>query len=632
MPPQKLAFDARKYLGQWIMYPDLLPNKRFRGFENRDDASLLRGAWVLGENTSFVGSSLPTLRKGYEPIGTEVTDATPVRRAWVFETRTGVKWELKSYATGVYYWKQGTSTEWSLLKGSFTTGLEFTFANIGESGGEYHSFFCNGTDAWQQFNGMSGTVDSVTGTTIVFTATIASLGFYTTGTRSVIIDGTEYAYTGQSGSTLTGVTPDPSAGGVVAGDLAVQSPRAVTAMASFLSSVAFAHDGRIHVRLDTAKSVWNYSMLDNPDDFTTGSTDGDGGTKDIEFSGPITAFGKLNKAIICCKERLLKSLVFTQSGARIDVPFYQTLFPADDKSTSLGAINQRSTFSTPFGLVFVTPDKRMVLLSGITANNEPEFLNLSDPIQPTFTAGDHSDATGICVGYTLYYAFKSDSTVTANDTVLVADMTKQTFDTNGRVLPVQWDTPYIGWNVKDWTALKNASNEIEVHFHSSLNSNSYRVIDTKVDNTGPFTSTARSWSENFDIPTKQKKIDMCFIEAQMKEHTELTVTLLYDESGFTGREEYVLDATDAAYRFSISEYNPFGFSPFGTKKFGSNPNVDDSPVYRFYIELPGNLFFFNIALQLSVDGDGMDYQLVRFGYRLKEIVDEPPRTLKIGSS
>lgn len=631
MPKPVTAIDKNKARGQWVMFPDTLPNGRFRGFENRDNITQLRGAWVIGENVSFARTSLPTPRNGFEVLGTEASDATPVRRAWTFETRAGVIWELKAYATGVYYWLVGTSTDWALLKGSFTTGLEFGFANIGESAGEFHSFFCNETDEWFQFNGMSGSVSSVTGSTIVFTDTIANLGFYTTGTRSVIIAGAEYDYTGQAGSTLTGVTPDPSAAGVVAGNLAVQSPRSVAALTTVKSRVALAHDGRIHARSGTRKDVWNYSKLDDPDDFTTGSTDGDGGAKAIEFSGPILAFMNINKSIVAGKRGLLKLLQFTQSGTRIDVPFYQTLTPADDKSTSIGVTNQRSTFASPFGPVFVTQDKRLMLLSGVTANSEPQYLVISDPIQPIFDAGDHTDAAGICVDNIIYYSFKSDPDVSANDTVLVGDMTKQTFDSNGRVLPIQWDTPYIGWNVKDWTSIYNsATGENEVHFHSSLNSSSYKVIDDNLDATNAFTATARSWAEVFDNPQYQKRIDLVYLEVRMREVTELLATLLYDNDGFTAIEEYTLTGDSSDYRFTLTEYNPFGSGAFGTRKFGSKSAVDDTDTYIFYIETAANTFFFNISLQLSVSGAAHLFELVRFGYRLAEVIVEPPYDLRKG--
>lgn len=624
--------DPSKLLGQWFVFPDsLAPNGRFRGFEDRDNESQLRGAFVLGQNMTLGGADLPTLRNGYEPIGTESSDAYPVTRAWTFETRNGDIFELKAFNDDIYYFLIGVSTEFALLKSGFTANLDWGYGNIGETAGDFHTWFCNGTDAWQQFNGAYGYISSTTVNTIVLTDTIANTLFYSAA-GTVIINGTVYTYTGSGGSTLTGVTPDPT--GEANGTLVVQQPRAVTFTAApAVSSVITAHDGRLHARSDLKKSVWNYSKLDDPDNWTTGSSDGDGGTKDVELGGPLVAYAKLNKTLLALKNRIIKTLTFQQFGSRLDAPYYQTLVSVDDKGTTLGAVNQKSTFSTPFGIVFVTPDKRMMLLTGVTANNEPQYLCLSDPIQPVFTNGVHDNGTGIFVDGRIYYAFKENSNSTSNDTVLVGNMLKQTFDRNGRIIPVQWDTPIVGWNVADWTAVPDeAGDGHEVHFHSSLNSSSYRVISDKVDNTNPFTAVIRTWAENFGMPVNQKTIDGCFVEIRMPASAEPMLTLLYDEDGYTGTMEYVLDGDRTQNKFNSTSYNPFGANPFGYKKFGGDGDDDNLKTYRFDLEVPSNLRFFTLSLQLSADNPGDDLQLVRFGYRLKEIIKERDIIYRIGPS
>lgn len=635
-PNNAEASKLKEAGGAWRYFPDQLQTGKFGGFVNRDDATQIRGVSVIGQNMTFIGTDNPTVRKGYEVVGTEAADATPIKRAWAFETREGAKYELKAFDTKVQYWLEGTSTAYLDLLTGLTAGLEFGCANISETGAlTAKSFFCNGTDDWYEFTGANATISAVTAATIsIASSTWTALGFYTTGTRSIIIRGTVYTYTGGEGTTtLTGVTPDPTVLPVVAGDIAVQSPLAVSAMSSVKGKVAFAHDGRIHARLETKKSVWNYSKLDNPDDWTAGASDGDGGAKEVEFSGPILAYGKLNKTILCFKSRVIKILDFIQVGSRVDSPRYQTLVSTDDKSTSLGAVNQKSTFSTPKGVVFVTPDKRMMLLSGVTANNEPQYYTLSEPVQPVFDRGVHDEATGICVNNVIYYSFKENKNSTYNDTVLVGDLTKITLDATGEPVPVRWDPPYIGWNVADWTAIESdADKKIEVRWHSSINSSTYRIIDSKTDNTGAFTTTLRTWSETFDLPFKRKLVDMIYIELKMSEITEVTATILYDEDGVTAQETFTLDADSADHKFAKVTYNPFGASSFGSQQFGSNPENDDMPKYRFFVELKKNVRFFTISLQLSTDGEAQNYELIRYGYRLREVENDVERKYKLTSS
>jgi hypothetical protein len=379
--------------------------------------------------------------------------------------------------------------------------------------------------------------------------------------------------------------------------------------------------------------VWNYSKLDNPDDWTTGASDGDGGAKEVEFSGPMTAFGKLIKTVLCFKPRIIKILEFIQMGDRVDSPRYQTLVPSDDKSTSLGAVNQKSTFATPKGIVFVTPDKRMMLLSGITQNDEPQYYTLSEPIQPIMDAGVHDDASGICVDNIVYYAFKQDENSTYNDTVLVGDLTKVSLDPSGEQTPIRWDTPYIGWNVSDWTAIESGSaKNIELRWHSSINANTYRVVPSKTDNTAPFTTIIRGWNEHFDQPHKRKMVDMAYVEILMSEISEITCSIPFDEDGITGREEFTLRGSNTENKFTKTEYNPFGASPFGSQQIGSNPENADLSRYRFFIELKKNIRFFTISMQFSSDGEGENYEVIRFGYRLTDIENDITKNMKITAS
>lgn len=616
---------------KWFIFPEMIPGEKFRGYDTSNELSQSRGSFPVGQNMAFDKEDVPSVREGYEPINTEVTDATAVKSAHVFETRAGNKWELKTYATGVYGWLIGTTTAFQLIKGSFTTGKKFAFANIGQTNQiPTWCFFCNGTENPFRWTGLSATISSTTANTIVTSAaSLANLGFTATGT--VIVNGTEYAYTGLSTGTFTGVTADPT--GEANGSLVIDSPVELTGVISGGTdptkfAVAMAHDGRLHIRREGRQSVWDYSKLDDPDDHATGSTDGAGGTKEIEFSGPITAFGKLNKVALCLKKRVIKTLEFNQVGARLDSPVYRTLVSSDDKSTTLGAVNDSSTFSTPYGLVFVTADKKMILLTGVTSNSEPQYIILSQPVQSVFDTGVHDEGAGICVNNKIYYSYKEDTNSTANDTVLIADLERKTITTEGQVIPCRWDTPTIGWNVNAWTAIENsAGTKIEVHWHSSLNSNSYRIIADKTDNTASFTHTLRSWAEHFDAPFIKKRIDLAYVEIEQLENTSQTLTLLYDIDGNTARTEYTLAGTNTDNLMQGAVYNPFGASAFGSQKIGSNPQQANLRRYIYYLDVNPNTAFFNLSLQLSGSAENNDNRLVRFGFRVCEYIYEPDRIL-----
>jgi len=632
-PQAPLRNDPSKNRSAWSVFPDQLPTTRFNGFQNRDNESLLRGSFVLGQNVVFGGEFQPTIRQGFEAIGSQATDSNGIQRAWVYETRDGLVYDMKQDTAGkIWYWLRDVSTDWATLLTGLTASTRWDFANIGKTSEDTnHVLFSNGVDDFYRFNGATTTVASVTTNTITKqqgAATWRLDDFYSVGTRGVRINGVTYTYTGGEGTaTLTGVTPDPT-GLMVAGDLVVQAAQVVASLASFKSNVLMAHDGRLHLVMYAKPTQWAYSKLDDPYDFTTGSSDGDGGLKEIELGGPIVAFGKLNRMALAFKNRLVKSLTFQQFGTRLDSPFYQTLTTTDDKSTTLGTLSNRTICSTPKGLVFVTPDKRLVLLTGVTANNEPQYIVLSDPIQPVFDVGVFDTTAMVCADNVVWLAFQSESGIDTNETVIRSDLTRQTIMPDGKVIPCMWDLPIVGWQVGDWTVVYNPdTGKNEAHWHSSLNSGSYKIIANPTDAGTPFTTTVRTWAETFGAPHLQKRIDQFFIEVKMSANTNLLLSLLYNENGVTQVTEFTLDGDATSNKFNVNIYNPFGASAFGSKKFGSNESIDENPTYRFYIKTNRIPPFHNISMQLSSDEDGQSWKLIRFGYRLAEILPEPDNYL-----
>lgn len=424
--------------------------------------------------------------------------------------------------------------------------------------------------------------------------------FSTTGT--IVINGTPITYTGISEYTFTGCNTVPTAPTV--GDIIVQQP-INAALTSFRSSVGTAHGGRIHARLETKKSVSNYSKLDDPATWTTGALDGDGGAKEIEQGGPITAYGSDEGSLYIFKKRLIKRLIFKQSGDRVDVPVYDNLKTADDKSTTTGAIGQKSTFQSPNGVIFVTEDKEMLHLTREANIDYPQLISISDNISPTFKAGEHDDASGICFNSKVYYAFKQDINSTYNDVVIVYDLIKKI-----------WYTPIIGWNVSDWTIINN-----KLRWHSSINPNTYELQDDILDNGAALTSILRTHSENFDEPIKQKNIGAVALELYMSDNFEGKLNILYDDDGFSGNTEIDINAVDDKDHILKSvNYNAFGASSFGEERFGSNADLTGMKRYIYIIPLKGDVHCFNVSLQLSTDAENVNYELIRYGYLLKSIL------------
>lgn len=599
-----MADTAKILVDKWTIYPDILESKKFIGYNTRDDITELKGGFPIGQNIVFTDGGKPTLRPGYEPVGAENLSAeTPITRAWRFERRDGVEIELRSYDDELEYMIDGVMTDWKRLKNGFTVNKKFTFAVLSKATNINSEIrFCNGVEDWYVWTGVYGLVASFDDTahtlTLQGTTTLANLGFPASGT--VIVNGVEITYTSIATQVFSGCS---AMSGIVAGDICTASPTVESGLANFKSSVGIAHDGRIHARLETKQSVSDYSKLDNPSDWSAGATDGDGGAKELEGGGPITAYARDEQKLYIFKKRTIKSLEYTQVGTRVDVPKWATLKPGDDKSTTVGAVGDKSTFHAPNAIIFVTEDKEMLMLKRQEYLDYPQQISLSDPIKPTFLKGVHDDASGIVYKSKIWYAYKQDENSTYNDTVIIYDLIRN-----------RWFTPIIGWNVSDWTVINN-----ELHWHSSITPNTYKVIDDKTDNTQAFTSVLRTHSEDFGLPNWQKNVGELLLELYMTENTEIQLNILYDEDGYTENVMTTIKGTDTGNIINSQSYNPFGASAFGTEQFGSNANISGMKKYRYIIPLKANNEFYNIALQLTTVGAGMNYELIRYGYRLDDV-------------
>lgn len=421
-------------------------------------------------------------------------------------------------------------------------------------------------------------------------------------TGSITINSERIDYTGISGYTFTGCSSVPTTPTV--NDIIVQIP-VQAQLEDLRGSVGIAYEGRIHARLETRKSVSNYSKLDNPDDWTTGATDGDGGAKDIEQGGPITAYANDEKSLYIFKKRKIKTLQFKQAGDKVDVPVYEDLKPSDDKSTTIGAIGQKSTFSSPNGIIFVTEDKELIHLTREESVDYPQQISISDDIGPTFKNGVHDEASGIVYKSKIYYAFKQDSDSSYNDTVIVYDLIRKA-----------WYAPWVGWNVNDWTIIEN-----KLRWHSSITPNTYELQDDLLDNGSAYTTILRTHAENFGEPMKQKLADFIYFEVKLSDNFEGVLTILYDDNGFSGQIEIDLDAQeDQDHVLKEDSYNLFGSSPFGTKRLGSNEELGGLKKYIYIIPVKANIQFFDISLQLSTDKENVNYELLRYGYHISELL------------
>lgn len=240
---------------------EMINVKKFRGYYSSEDSTtidppnvLVRGSQNVYKTPQGTIANRPG-RKQYD-----VSDATiaGVKAAYVWATSLGlnrilcvanskleVVSDIVTSGTFVHYTLLSSLTE---TRGVFDPWWNNTLKKD-------QLLFVLGNSNLYMWHGGIGKISSTTGTTIVLTATVASQGFNTTS-GSVLINGTTYAYTGSSASTLTGVTPDPTGEANGSAVISTVTTTATTPASGFTNDFLKVIRNRVHVGSYTSRLVY----------------------------------------------------------------------------------------------------------------------------------------------------------------------------------------------------------------------------------------------------------------------------------------------------------------------------------------------------------------------------------------
>ena len=162
-----------------------------------------------------------SVNSGKISLDTEVTDlsgATTNLPMYLFKKSFGRQKEILVRVARIasnynLQWYTGTRFELMSLE-NYNTRQDFGFANGNGDGGQLINrlFMSNGYDDVMFWNGATAKLVSVTANTIVADTPLTTEGFELNAysvANHILINGMDFVYTGISGSTFTGVTPNP---------------------------------------------------------------------------------------------------------------------------------------------------------------------------------------------------------------------------------------------------------------------------------------------------------------------------------------------------------------------------------------------------------------------------------------
>lgn len=229
---------------------NFLINENFPGYRAREEQTILPPGTLVSPSKNVVINTSGRLQQvgGYAVDGDESQTADNGVQGWYdFDTNTDARRNIRSCFVSSagndgkvqFRYKDATTlvVTWKTLISSLASA-SFSFTSYWDNTDLIKlCLFVNGDGNVYEWNGAVAKILSTTVNTITIagTPTVTQAGFYTTRNKVLRINGTQYTYTGVSGTTFTGITVDPT--GEAVGSVFWQEP--VTNAVSGMSPASF---------------------------------------------------------------------------------------------------------------------------------------------------------------------------------------------------------------------------------------------------------------------------------------------------------------------------------------------------------------------------------------------------------
>lgn len=566
----------------------------FSGYSNKADVTNIDPSFLIppSQNVLINDGEKIVNRPGYSLYGASATALTPIVTSCDWLTSTGTEINIRSYDDELEFYYSGA---WRRIKDGFSS-VDFSFTTVWDSTEKLDLLlFANGDANMRMWTGAVTTFASATVNTITKegSGTWAASRFLKNGTRSVTIGGTDYAYTGgESTTTLTGVTPDPTAAGHAVGAVVTQTIRttANTPASGFNNNILSTLKNQVYVGDYTRRDVY-VSKNSSYTDFTFTSPTrlpGEGTLLTLDQT-PIGFVSQEEDMYLATVDGWFKT-EFTLSADLTGESFrVQKL-----KTTPLKGLYGRDSMCNVLNdVVYVTKDKTIDTLGRIQNINTPSSKPLSDPIKLELLDYDYTIAPHLKFHQNKLYA---------------------TFPSEGKTLIYDFEKKY--WNppqllpVRRFAIISN-----DLYGHSSAVPETYKLFDTSTyaDNTNPIESIAAFAYNNYGNRAWGKAFNEWYTEGYIKSNTILEYTSKFDFGGFGGISSFDIDGSDTDILFSTTTDNSLGKWPLGHLPLGSiTDSISNLSKFRIINEIK-DVDFYEHSPVYSTNAVDYQWEIIAFG-------------------
>ncbi len=594
------------------------------GYRNREDiTNLPAGVLIVGSQNVITNvSDRVQIRQGYAVDGASSSVAAAVLAN--FDWITKQNGEVHMRAGGLtsaandgklqYRYVDSTGVvTWRDLTTSLTT-VSYNFTSFWDTTESLRvALFVNGTPNIFEWNGAVTTMASATVNTITKngTDTWEDSGFYISKAgRAVVINGTTYTYTGgETTTTLTGVTPDPSgeaANSIVHQAVVTTANSAMTAITStFTNGLIKTMNNQIFLGSLTSSVMWlsNVNSYTNYSDSATRQV-GEGGSLILDQN--LVAFNvqgdQTAATMYVSSQDIWYKITFTDYVSVVG-PSGQTLGAVPIKTGSRQGAQSQAMVSSMKNNTIVVTNEPTIDQIGVMENflTQIQTKNISDPIKLDI---DSYDFTNGSIAYWRYY-------------ILVA-------------VPVQGIVRMYNLATSSWEPPQTIPVSRfyivggELYGHSYNSFESYKLFTGYADRVYPgFTGSpiAAVWRfsyQNYGSRFSLKKASKYYVEGYINANTTLTATLTYEIDGCKTVRSFALDGLNDQFvciDTSSGGQGSLGKSSLGKEKLGGNDAQGASslpPKFRWFPTF-SPLDFFEVSPSFSVLGVDERAEILAFG-------------------
>lgn len=572
---------------------------QFSGYRTKvDPTNTNPGVLVLGsQNVLTSDGDRVAIRKGYTLDGASSSVLTPIISSTEWINRYGNERPIRTYGTVIQF--RYTDGTWYDIKTGMTSGATYNFAAWWDTTNKIERLlFVNGSSNIYSWTGGTATYASATLNTITKqgSETWAEVGFINSGTRTVIINGTEYTYTGGEGTTtLTGVTPDPTLAAHAVGSLVIAGVQthanssSTSIPATFPNQLITIYNNHVFIGALTFRDVYVSK--------STSFTDYSFSSPRLPTEGALLTLDATPKAFVPQEDA-----VYISAGQNF---WYQTVFTQSSDLTKeslnikrlktaaqKGAVHQSAVENAINDVVFISNEPTFDQLGRVDQVSTPQNRPISDPIKPDF---DSFDFTSCHVKYyknLLYIAVPRESKL------LIFNIQKG-----------WWEPPQV-MSISRLAVIGG-----ELYGHSSSVPETYKLFTGRNDNNNPIDARAVFAYQNFGDRVKQKSITEWYTEGYISANTIITQSINYDYGGYGGVIEKEINGADTNIVFSGSEDYSLGSHPLGSVPLGGGGSDEDTDLpdkFRIITTHVRNDFF-EVQVGYSSNEVDQNWELLAFG-------------------